>query len=73
MVGALNDQMGDPMGEGVGLSGPSSCNDQQWRRCQSSRRSVLDRPSLLGIQRFEVGGSSLHLGRPFMVGINDGQ
>lgn len=27
-VGALNDQMGDPMGEGVGLSGPRSCDHQ---------------------------------------------
>ena len=65
--------MGDPMGEGVGLSGPRSCDDQQRRRRQSSGSPVLDRTPLLGIEGFEVGGCRLHLGRPFMVGINDGR
>ena len=65
--------MGDPMGEGVGLSGARSCDDQQRRRRQSSRGAVLDRTPLLGIEGFEVGGCRLHLGRPFMVGINDGR
>ena len=72
-VGALDDQMGDPVGEGVGLSGSRSCDDQQRRRRQSSRSPVLDRTPLLGIEGFEVGGCRLHLGRPFMVGINDGR
>ena len=65
--------MGDPMGEGVGLSGACSCDHEQRRRRQSSRGAVLDRTPLLGIEGFEVGGCRLHLGRPFMVGINDGQ
>jgi hypothetical protein len=72
-ISSLNDQMGDPMGEGVGLSGPRSCDHQQRRRGQSAGGAVLDSPSLLGIEGFEVGGCRLHLGRPFMVGINDGQ
>jgi hypothetical protein len=44
-VGALDDQMGDPMGEGVGLSGSGSGNDQQRRAasppaapCSTARR-----------------------------------
>ena len=47
----LNDQMGEPMG-------PRSSDDQQ--RCRPSCCSpVLDRPPLLGIEGFEVGGCGL--------------
>ena len=55
-VGALDDQMGDPMGEGVGLAGSGAGDDQQRRRRQSSRSAVLDGAALLGIERVEVGG-----------------
>ena len=48
--------MGDPMGEGVGLSGSRACDDQQRRRRKSSRGAVLDRTPLLGIEGFEIGG-----------------
>ena len=61
------------MGEGIGLSGTRSRNDEQRRRRQSSRGAMLDRTPLFGIEGFEVGGCRLHLGCPFMVGINDGQ
>ncbi len=69
----MDDQRGDPMGEGVGLSRTRSRNDQQRRRRQSSRSSVLDRTALLGIEGFEVGGCRLHLGRPCIAGTNDGR
>ena len=72
-VGPLDDQMGDPMGEGVGLSRPRSRNDQQRRGRQSSRGPVLDRTPLFGIEGLEVGGCRLHLGCPFIVGVNDGR
>ena len=71
-VGTLDNQMGDPMGKGVGLSGTRSCDDQQRRRRQSSGSPVLHSTPLLGIEGFEVGGCRLHLGRPFMVGRNNG-
>jgi hypothetical protein len=48
--------MGDPMGEGVGLSGSRSCDSQQRRGRQSAGGTVLDRTPLLGIEGFEVGG-----------------
>jgi hypothetical protein len=56
-VGPLDDQTG----EGVGLSGTCSCDDQQRCRPQSSRSPVLDRTPLLGIEGFEVRGCNLHL------------
>jgi hypothetical protein len=71
--GALNDQMRDSMGEGVGLSGPGSCNDQQRGRRQSPCYPVLNRTPLLGIEGIEIGSCRLHLGHPFIVGINDGR
>jgi hypothetical protein len=61
------------VGEGVGLSGPRSRNDEQRRRGKSVGGAVLDRTPLLGIEGFEVGGCRLHLWRPFMVGVNDGR
>ena len=61
-VCTLNDQMGDPMGEGVSLSGSGAGNDEQGRRGQSAAGAVLYRTPLLGIKSFEVGGCRLHRG-----------
>jgi hypothetical protein len=72
-VRTLNDQVGDAMGEGVGLAGTRSRDDEQRRRRQSSRGPVLDRTPLLGIESFEVGGCRLHSGCPFIVGIGNGR
>jgi len=58
--------MGDPMGEGVGFSGPRSSDDQQRRRRQPSCSPVLDRTPLLGIEGFRgrrlpsAPGASVH-------------
>jgi hypothetical protein len=62
--------MGDPMGEGVGLSGSAPA-----MRSRGGAASPPAAPcsSLLRIEGFEVGGCRLHLGRPFMVGIDDGR
>jgi hypothetical protein len=65
--------MGDPMGEGVRLSGTRSGDDEQRRRGHSVGGAVLDRTPLLGIESVKVGGCRLHLWRPFMVGVNDGR
>ena len=56
-VGAIDDQMRDPMGEGVGLAGPGAGDDQQRasRRAHAPAQAVLDGPPLLGIELFEVG------------------
>jgi hypothetical protein len=40
---------------------------------KSSRSPVFDCTPLLGIEAFEVGGCRVHLGRPFIVGVNDGR
>ena len=67
-IGAADDQMGDPMGERVGLAGSRAGDHQQRRRRgQSSRSAMLDGAALLGIERFEVGGCRLQVARPFMV------
>ena len=55
-IGALDDQMRDPMGERVGLAGSRAGDHQQRRRRQSSHSPVLDGAALLGIERVEVGG-----------------
>ena len=60
----LDDQVGDAMGEGVGLARPRSRNDEQWCRGQSSRGAMLDRTPLLRIECFEVCGCCLHRGYP---------
>ena len=52
---------------------PRSCNDQQQRRRQSFRSPVLDRTPPLGIEGFEIRGCRMHLGRQFIVVVNDGQ
>jgi hypothetical protein len=72
-VRAPDDQVGDSMGEGVGLAGARSRNDEQ--RCcgQSSRGAVLDGTPLSGIEGFEVRGCCLHRGCPSMVGRIDGR
>ena len=72
-VRALDDQVGNAMGEGVGLAGPRSGNDEQWCRGQSSGGAMLDRTPLFGIEGFEVSGCCLHRGCPSMVGRIDGR
>src|SRR5438132_12861923 len=49
-------QVGDAMGEGVGLARTRSRNDEQWCRGQSSRGAMLDRTPLFGLESFEVRG-----------------
>jgi hypothetical protein len=39
LIGALYDKMGDPMGEGVGLSGARSCDDPTGDEARVARRS----------------------------------
>ena len=72
-VRALDDQVGDAMGEGIGLAGTRSGNDEQWCRGQSSLGAVLDCAPLFGIEGFEVRGCWLHRGCPSMVGRIDGR
>ena len=64
-IGAVDDQMGDAMGERVGLAGSRARDDQQ----RASRRAVLladavfDCPSLFGIEFFQIGqGRRLRIG-----------
>ena len=66
-VGTPDDQVGHPMGEGVGFARPGARDHQQRRRRQSARGAVLDGAALLGIERVEVGGCRLHRACPFMV------
>ena len=67
-VRALDDPVGDAMGEGVGLAGTRSGNDEQWCRGESSRGAMLDRTPLFGIEGFEVRGCCLHRRCPSMFG-----
>ena len=48
------------MGEGVGLAGTRSGDDEQWCRGQSSRGAMLDGPPLLRIEALEIGGCCWH-------------
>jgi hypothetical protein len=55
-IGAIDDQVGHPVRQGVGLAGPSPGNDEQW----PARRIVLpdamlDSPPLFRIEFFEIG------------------
>jgi hypothetical protein len=49
-IGAIDDQMGDAMGKGIGLARAGPRDDQQ-RRCHRTlrRHAVLDGAALLGI------------------------
>ena len=56
-IGAIDDQVGHPVRQGVGLAGPRPGNDEQWR---ARRRIVLpdamlDSPPLFRIEFFEIG------------------
>ena len=56
-IGAIDDQVGHPVRQGVGLAGPRAGNDEQWR---ARRRIVLpdamlDSPPLFMIEFFEIG------------------
>ena len=59
-IGAVDDQMGHPMGERVGLAGPGAGDHQQRRKWAGSRRAVLDGAPLFRIEAFEVGGCRWH-------------
>ena len=54
-IGAVDDQMGDAMGQGVGLAGAGAGNDQQRRRW-AAPPAMLHGSPLLGVERFEVSG-----------------
>jgi hypothetical protein len=56
-IGAIDDQVGHPVRQGVGLAGPRPGNDEEWR---ARRRIVLphamlDSPPLFRIEFFEIG------------------
>ena len=59
-VGAVDDQMGDPMGEGVGLAGTGAGDHQQRGDRPLARRAMLDGAPLLRIEAFEIGGCRWH-------------
>jgi hypothetical protein len=61
-VGTLDDQMRDPMGKGVGLSGSAPAMTRRGGAAKSPGGAVLDSPLLLRIKSFEVGGRRLHFG-----------
>src|SRR3982074_439899 len=55
-IGAIDDQVGDPVRQGVGLAGPRPGNDEQWpawRRIVLPR-AMLDSPPLFRIEFFEI-------------------
>jgi hypothetical protein len=66
-VGTLNNQMGNPMSEGVGFSGAGSGDYEQRRRSQPAGGAMLDSPSLLRVEHFEVVRCRLHFGLPFKM------
>ena len=55
-VGAVDDQMGDPMCQRIGLSGSRAGNDQQRRswRAIIAQHAVLDRLPLLNVEGVEI-------------------
>jgi hypothetical protein len=55
-VGAANDQVGDPVGEGIRLTGSSAGDDQQGRSDMAiGSDAMLDGPTLLRIERLKIG------------------
>ena len=55
-IGTVDDQMGDPVCQGVGLSGTRAGNDEQRRtRCGVFlRHPMLDSSSLFAVEAFEI-------------------
>ena len=60
-IGAVDDQMGDAMGERVGLARPRPGDDEKRsrRRALLHPHAMFDGPSLFGIELFQIGGASL--------------
>jgi len=57
-VGAIDDKMGDAMGERIGLARTRSGNNKKRhgrRACVFSERCVFDRPPLFRIKLFKIG------------------
>src|SRR6516225_6255770 len=55
-VGAANDQVGDPVGEGIRLTGSSAGDDQQGSSDMAiCSDPMLDGPTLLRIERLKIG------------------
>ena len=55
-IGAIDDQVGDAMGEGIGLARSRPGNDEQ-RSADMAADAVLDRPPLVGVELVQIGGS----------------
>ena len=63
-IGAVDDQMGDPMRQRVGLAGSGAGNHQQRRTRPAvtlGRDAVLDGPALLWIEAFEIARRRWHV------------
>jgi hypothetical protein len=56
-IGAIDDQVGYPVRQGVGLAGSRAGNDEQWpaRRRIVLPDAMLDSPPLFRIEFFEIG------------------
>jgi hypothetical protein len=55
-IGTVDNEVGNPMGERIGLAGSGACNDKQrgsWDRVLI-QHSVLNGPALVWIQAFEI-------------------
>ena len=59
-IGAVDHQMGDAMGEGVGLARAGAGDDQQRTGRRADADAMLDRAALLGIEAIEVVGLGEH-------------
>ena len=53
-IGAVDDQMGDAMGERVGLAGSGAGDHQQRRKRPLADRAMLDGAPLLRIEAFKI-------------------
>ena len=72
-IGAVDDQMGDPMGEGVGLAGAGAGNDEERRaNVAASGHAVLHGPALRRIERLQIssGNRDLHESSPFETSLS---
>ena len=56
-IDARHDQVGDAIGERVGLAGARAGNDEQRRNVVESAAAMLDRAALLRIEFREIGGA----------------